>query len=407
MEMNNGRSNSGEDFIIQPSVPLKPFFNLTLNGDFVAKGVGMRNINQAERGKIDLTGLVPAGSLIVKAFLYWSYMRSTATPNPNAILNGTTIKGTPVAIGIGIPCWPNVSGMDVYRADVTGIATDGVNTLTGFPSGIQDNSDPFRFIIPPLLEGASLVLIYSNPNSPRKTVLINDGGTSFNSDTVTTVFSGFKASSSPKAKTVFIVGDGQANAPSDQAIFNGTLVAGPTTPIKPADAFNGQDGIGVTGNPAFGGWDTLEIDVSPLVKSGDTTASAAVVASSTGGDCLTYIAQVFSVTAQALQPSKTFINNSGATLQVTLFVRQGSETFNQDGTVSFTLNPFQRLTVPYGSDQNPFLNGILLFTIFQNDLYSKIQFVTARGSELDNVLNTNQFISISKIITDFLISGSN
>ncbi|MFP5108864.1 hypothetical protein ACSU6B_19165 [Neobacillus sp. C211] len=104
---------------------------------------------------------------------------------------------------------------------------------------------------------------------------------------------------------------------------------------------------------------------------------------------------------------KIFINNSPATLQITLFIRQGESPVNQDGTISFTLNPSQTLTVTYGDTQNIFLNGILLFTIFAGDLYSKIQFVTVRRSELDNLLNTNNVITITKELTDYVISGSN
>jgi len=104
---------------------------------------------------------------------------------------------------------------------------------------------------------------------------------------------------------------------------------------------------------------------------------------------------------------KTFINNSPATLQITLFIRQGNNPVNQDGTSSFVLNPGQSQTITYGDAQNIFLNGILLFTIFEGDLYSKIQFVTISGSELDDLLNTNDTITISKELTDYVISGSN
>ncbi|SFA72269.1 MULTISPECIES: hypothetical protein [unclassified Bacillus (in: firmicutes)] len=104
---------------------------------------------------------------------------------------------------------------------------------------------------------------------------------------------------------------------------------------------------------------------------------------------------------------KTFVNNSPATLQMTIFIRQGNEPFNQDGTVSFTLNPGESLLVSFGDPQNMFLNGLLLFTIFNGDLYSKIQFVTVASSELDNLLNINNTITITKTNTDYVISGSN
>ncbi|WAH37525.1 right-handed parallel beta-helix repeat-containing protein [Alicyclobacillus dauci] len=104
---------------------------------------------------------------------------------------------------------------------------------------------------------------------------------------------------------------------------------------------------------------------------------------------------------------KTFTNNSPASLQITLFVRQGDDPVNQDGTVSFTLNPGQSQTITYGDGQNSFLNGLVLFTIFQGDLYSKVQFVTVTSSELDNLLNTNDVITFTKVMTDYVISGSN
>jgi hypothetical protein len=104
---------------------------------------------------------------------------------------------------------------------------------------------------------------------------------------------------------------------------------------------------------------------------------------------------------------KTFVNNTLATLQITLFVRQGENPVNQDGTVSFILNPGQTQIITYGDEQNHNLNGITLFTIFEGDLYSNIQFVTISGSELDNLLNTNDVITITKVQTDYVVFGSN
>jgi hypothetical protein len=105
--------------------------------------------------------------------------------------------------------------------------------------------------------------------------------------------------------------------------------------------------------------------------------------------------------------TKTFVNTSPATLQITLFVREGNEPFNQDGTVSFTLDPGETKAVTFGNAQNSFLNGILFFTIFGGDLYSKIQFVIEKESELDDLLNTNSTITITKNQTDYEMSGSN
>ncbi|MCD7032632.1 hypothetical protein LRR81_00215 [Metabacillus sp. GX 13764] len=104
---------------------------------------------------------------------------------------------------------------------------------------------------------------------------------------------------------------------------------------------------------------------------------------------------------------KTLINTTPAVLQIILFTRTGNSPANQGQAVQVTLQPFETKTVQYGSVQNPFLNGISVFTIYQNDLYSKVQFVTARPSELDNLLNNNNVVLISKVLTDYIISGVN
>lgn len=105
--------------------------------------------------------------------------------------------------------------------------------------------------------------------------------------------------------------------------------------------------------------------------------------------------------------TKTFVNDSPATLQITLVIREGDEPLNQDGTVSFILDPGETEVITYGNDINSFLNGILLFTIFKGDLYSKTQFVIEKESELDDLLNINSVITITKNQTDYEISGSN
>jgi hypothetical protein len=44
--------------------------------------------------------------------------------------------------------------------------------------------------------------------------------------------------------------------------------------------------------------------------------------------------------------TKTFVNDSPATLQITLFIREGDEPLNQDGTVSFILIPVKQRSLP-------------------------------------------------------------
>ncbi len=104
---------------------------------------------------------------------------------------------------------------------------------------------------------------------------------------------------------------------------------------------------------------------------------------------------------------KTFINDSFATLQITLFVRDGDNPIHEDGTVSFSLNPEETKIITYGNDQNIYLNGIKFFTTFEEDLFSEFRSVTLRDSDLDNLLNLNNVLTITKVQTDYVISGSN
>lgn len=244
------------------SVPLTQFFNQTLRGDYVAKGVGL---NGTGTGIIDLTGQIPVGATVEKAFLYWEVARLTDPVNPSGLLNGSAIPFqliSTVAVNVNAT---EVVFVDGFRADVTGIANSTVNTLTNFPLGSQ---------------GASLVVVYSRNDLPCKTVIINDGIQGFLNDTVATSIQNFNAvGSPPQAKTTYIVGNGESPF-IDFAIFNGTTVAGP-------NAFRSVDG------PV---WDTLNVNLTGLnlVNFGDTTATASI---QTTDDRLFWIAQAFSVTA--------------------------------------------------------------------------------------------------------------
>jgi hypothetical protein len=282
------------DLLIGPQVPLTQSYSQTLQGDYVAAGVGMRNVGG---GTIAIA--LPVGSTIEKAFLYWSIIRPLGPAASNTgTLNGAPILGTLVGTS-GSPCWLEADALiDNYRADVTTIAVDGANTLTGFPSGVTDNSPPVSSIVAPLLEGATLVVVFQNPAFDLNTVVIRDGAQTFAAQAVSTPFGMFTAAPSTvadqAAQTSYVVADGQARFAGDRASFNGLFVAGPGTPLKAADAFDGADGI-VPVSPTDGLWDTLNVDISSFFTPGVATAATTDVDASLSVDCLTYVAQVLSV----------------------------------------------------------------------------------------------------------------
>lgn len=267
--------------------PLTEFFRISLPGGCTAKGIGMRNRGF---GDIDLTGEIPPGSTIEKAFLYWAVMFNTDQPeNPTGKINDNLITGTLIASPQG-PCW-SPPEINIYRADVTSFANNNINSLTEFPSGVTNSTPPQDDQTPPLLEGASLVVIFRNPALPTRTIIINDGGETITGfQTVSTSFNNIQPIASPvEAKTIYIVADGQFRFLHDTALFNNQPVAGPGTLIKTADAFDGADGRAIPGYDLDGLWDTLTLDVSSKINVNDIDATASI---SDESDCLTYIAQV-------------------------------------------------------------------------------------------------------------------
>ena len=106
-------------------------------------------------------------------------------------------------------------------------------------------------------------------------------------------------------------------------------------------------------------------------------------------------------------PEKTITNTTNATLQLTLFVRQGDIPYLNSDTVSVELLPGETELVSYGDASNPYLNGVIMFTIFENNLYSKVQFITALQTELDTLLNTNNIFTITEVDSDYVLTGSN
>lgn len=297
--------------LIGPQVVLDEFFKVGVRGDYEAAGVGMRNLGG---GTINIS--IPAESTISHAFLYWAIIRRTDRPAPNTgKLNGTIIRGTLVGTS-GDPCWPFLDAgnfIDVYRANVSAFANNGVNTLSDFPSGLTDNtppqSAPRAF---PLLEGASLVVIFENSLFNVNTVIIRDGAQTLNRESVLTSFGNFTPVSGigadEIAKTTYIVADGQARFPANQAKFDGTVVAGPTSGLKTLDAFDGADGIAnVFGLDGL--WDTLTVDVSSEFAPGVATSADAGVVAGTDGDCLTWVAQVLSVKT-SLIPFEEIVSDS-------------------------------------------------------------------------------------------------
>lgn len=253
-----------------------------VHGGYTAAGIGMRNIGS---GTISITG-VPAGASVVSATLLWDVLADQSDPTlAQGTFDGTSITGTSWASGSS-PCWPPVSNWS-YEANVTSLVSgNGSYALSSFASGETDGADPFiAGSAPPLLEGASLVVVYQLASMPQTVVQIAEGATETDSgNSASATLDGFTVGAPVSAKTTYIVADGQEAG--NTAAFNGTTL--------PDLSFPGADPQSAPAYSQGSLWDTVTTDVSPEVSPGATSATFSVTGNE---DCLVWVGQVLSVSA--------------------------------------------------------------------------------------------------------------
>lgn len=248
-----------------------------LRGDVVSAGVGLRGVG---RGDIFLSG-IPAGATVQQAYLYWATLGSVNTYN-SPTLNGTRVQGDLIGRSADT-CW-NVQNNFVFRADVTDLVDgNGTYTIAGLPDDVLDGNDS---------QGASLVVVYQDPDAGYRTITIKDGAVTLNfeKNTHTTAFSGYALSEPPvDAEITYLVGDGQTEYLTRNVTFYNEVIA--------QDVFTGNDG-------AY--WDTLSFDVSELMvgSSATTTIHNSISNEEDSPDCLLWTATILSVSSPAPEESE-------------------------------------------------------------------------------------------------------
>lgn len=267
---------------VLPSVvegPVARYKSFDLRGGYVAAGVGLRNRGS---GTITLRG-IPSGAKVKAAYLYWSILGGD---KPQAGFKkvsfaGRSVTGTLIGSGASTG-WSGAPTGYAYRATVTRyVKKNGRFKVAKVASGVKNGSDPFETaVVPPLAQGASLVVVYSRSSYPRTTVVISDGYAP-GGGSLTVPFGLVASNPVGQVRTTFIVGDGQSLA-EPPATVNGIPLPG---------GFDGADPASV---PAAKGnlWDTRTVDLPNVVKPGDVSAQVTV---SQGPDSLAWIAQVFSI----------------------------------------------------------------------------------------------------------------
>jgi hypothetical protein len=243
-----------------------------LRGSFVAAGTALRGTGGS--GVIVISG-IPFGSTVKEAVLYWTILGDDPMPaGADSIqLDTETFTGTLIG-STASPC-QSMDRAYVFRADVTyWISGDGGYTV----SNALDSGNPS---VGPVAEGASLVVLYSNPSLGNRDFALVDGAAltdtpgTFASTTVT----GFNASTPVTgASAAFIVADGEASL-SDSTLVNGFVVG--------VNALNGSDAPG-----GVEYWDTDLYDVSAVMTGGSTSVPLAVAQ---GDDCVVWAASPLAV----------------------------------------------------------------------------------------------------------------
>jgi len=229
----------------------------SLKGGYVAAGTGMRNMGA---GSITIKG-IPKASTVERAYLYWNILSSTqASSHALGYINGHAVTGTLVGTTMD-PCWGMGSSRS-YRANVTNFvsATDGTYDLSGFASGSTAGEDPWTSVdVSPLLEGASLVIIYRQSRYPTTSIFLYDGAVEsrYSTGYAETTITGIPLYLSYLAYTTAIVADGQSNAVDRGVRFNGTKL--PTGQVS----LNGSDPRSIPGSYLYGNLSDTDLASRP------------------------------------------------------------------------------------------------------------------------------------------------
>lgn len=123
---------------------------------------------------------VPAGSRVVRAYLYGSYFAPRGATPPPATDLALNFDGTTVTL----------ARLQTLTGDVT-LTSSRAEVTAQVAAKVGSGGRQVSFAIgndPATLDGVALVVIYSNPNLPTTTIAVLDGAASFDGDTASFAF---------------------------------------------------------------------------------------------------------------------------------------------------------------------------------------------------------------------------
>ena len=246
------------------------------------------------------------------AVIYWAVITSGAatTPDKSVMVQRllpkpasavTKINGTLVGTGAS-PCYPTITTISVFRGQVPlGVANGNGEyavTLASGASGSTAGEGPYTDLLPPLMEGASMVIVGTGPSNQR-VALYDTGiaGKTFAGHPGLCLLPTLPAATTG-ALTLFesIGADGQhgvlsgftgSGVDDESTVINNVVVAGP------GSTFNDSDWNGSSGFPVPQLWDDVRNNITAATPSGTRTLNVVIANQGENTwDCLTPVANV-------------------------------------------------------------------------------------------------------------------
>lgn len=189
---------------LSASASLTPSFQFNGNGNWSLDATGG---NGNPVGTV--SAVVPAGSTIVKAFLYSSQLNTTTANTPDITLDGTTYSGAAwTSLGANNASLPLLA----WRTDVTSQMQSAIGSGGGpFSFTVRENS------LNTSTDGEVLAIVYSNPAEATRSIAFLDGFSASGGDTATINFSSpLSGVGTPGFEALLSLGIGFGHQPGDQ-----------------------------------------------------------------------------------------------------------------------------------------------------------------------------------------------
>lgn len=217
---------------------------------------------------------IPAGSTVVKAYLYWA---GSGGLDASVNFSGSAYTADSTATGVY-----NFNGTNYYffgaMADVTStVVALGLGATYGVSGLAIDFRDPYC-AASAVTGGWGLVVIYANPTLPVKRISVRDGLRILRNQTESVILDGFMAAPVPSARfsTLLYEGDPETTFAGTEALrFNGNVLSDAANPA--GNPFNSVSNTGVS--PSYG-FDLETFSTSAYMTAGDRSASVDVEAGS-------------------------------------------------------------------------------------------------------------------------------